>query len=65
VICDRCNWLVGDGCTCSWDGDAWRAVQRRHREAVHRAKARDWAGNAGNRTPPRVIGEHFGRRRAA
>jgi hypothetical protein len=65
MICDRCNWLIGDGCTCRWAANAWLDVERRHREAVARAKTRDWAGNAGDRTRPRVIGAHFGRRRAA
>lgn len=34
-------------------------------KAIRRAKARGWVGNASNHPPRKVIGEHFGRRRAA
>lgn len=69
LICLHCGNLndpaLGNPCPCVLMAGTGLDVQRRHRESVTRAKNRDWAGNAGNHTCPRVIGEHFGRRRAA
>lgn len=40
MICDRCSWPIGYGCTCRTDQVTaqarWAQVQRRHREAVAR-----------------------------
>jgi len=45
VICERCSWPVGYGCTCPADQvvarQRWREVQRRHRDAVERARLTD------------------------
>jgi hypothetical protein len=46
VICDRCNWLIGSGCTCRPKRGARLDVERRHRAAVTRAQASGWAGDA-------------------
>lgn len=52
-------------CPCNANTVTPFDVEVRHRKAVRAARARDWAGNAGDRTRPRVIGANFGRRRAA
>jgi hypothetical protein len=68
-ICRHCGFLNDiarlEPCPCVAKADRGLEVQRRHREAVALAKASGWAGNAGSHPRPRVIGEHFGRRRAA
>lgn len=52
MICERCSWPTGHGCTCPADQvvahTRWREVQRRHREAVARARQSDeWARQRG------------------
>jgi hypothetical protein len=68
-ICQHCGNLNDiarlEPCPCVANAGRGLEVQRRHRESVRLAKQHDWAGNAADRTRPRVIGEHFGRRRAA
>jgi hypothetical protein len=63
--CGRLDDEDGLRCPCNANTITVFEVQARHRKAVRTAQAHDWAGNAGDRTRPRVIGEHFGRRRAA
>jgi len=63
--CGRLDDPTGERCPCAANRTTAFEVQARHRRAVTVARARGWAGNAGDRTRPRVIGENFGRRRAA
>lgn len=63
--CGRLDDEDGLRCPCNANRTTVFEVQARHRKAVRAARARDWAGNAGNHPTRRVIAEHFGRRRAA
>jgi hypothetical protein len=63
--CGRLDDPASERCPCAASRTTVSEVQARHRKAVRGARARDWAGNAGDITRPRVIGEHFGKRRAA
>lgn len=45
MICDRCSWPIGYGCTCRTDQVTaralWVAVEARHRAAVELARLND------------------------
>lgn len=62
--CGRVDDPTGDRCPCkanrTTESEAVSTAK-----AIRRAKASGWAGNATNHPKPRVIGEHFGRSRAA
>jgi hypothetical protein len=50
TICQRCGWLIPTDCTCRTDelGAARLrdVVERRHREAVARARSSGWRGTS-------------------
>ena len=63
--CGRLDDPAGERCPCAANRTTVFEVEARLRAAIHVAKAKGWAGNAAHHPKPRVIGEHFGRRRAA
>lgn len=62
--CGRVDDPTGDRCPCkanrTTESEAVSTAK-----AIRRAKASGWAGNAADRPPRKVIGEHFGKRTAA
>jgi hypothetical protein len=39
LLCERCDWLIADGCPCRLNTTSRDDVEARHREAVARAQA--------------------------